>query len=308
MLANGSLSSRDIRKCLCIPHNSAVTLLALSRYARVRDLETGVVLSNITSTIGHAFISAFADYKHDRLWLFGIDLDRCVHGTKKGNNVISWWSEDLIHWDAATAISNFSTYNTEVSAVPVPPEGMQPHGYVMILEAFSFLINDDPNGNLTEGGTGWVRPTNGTAAPHAPAGGPSIRYSEGYYYCITGGHEVELYRSSDLKTWVGSTHNPLIKPHPEDAKIAPYAGFNKPGEAERKGFGPMHQFPQNWDHNSNDGDVCCLNTPEPYNQSWLVWGASTQGGKPTPPVTHGSTNALGHADIPLAELLAGYFK
>jgi hypothetical protein len=175
----------------------------------------------------------------------------------------------------------------------------------MILESFGYLVNNDPNGNLTAAGKGWVKPLTGTKPPHAPSGGPSIRYSEGYYYTITGGSTVDLFRSNDLTNWVASPHNPMIKPTTPDANIAPLAGFNR--SYERKGFGPMHDCPSCWDHNSNDGDLCCLNTPEPLNESWLVWGASTQGRHPTPPVTHGSTNAVGRAPIALAELLAGSF-
>jgi len=273
-------------------------------YARIRELKTGHVVSNISSSIGFAFISAFPDYKHDRVWLFGINFDRC-HGTHKGNYVNSWWSSDLVVWDNAPAVQNYSTYNTEVSAVDLAPKGMESHAFVMILEPFGFLINNDPTGNLTAFGAGWLKPSTGTAAPKsAPSGGPSIRFSNGYYYIFTGGRNVELYRSQDLLNWAASPFNPLIKPSAADANVAPLAGFNQ--SFEEKGFGPMHDCPTCWDLNSNDGDVCCMT--EELNESWLVWGASTQGGKPKPPVMHGSTNAVGHATMPLSQLLEKYFS
>ena len=44
-------------------------------------------------------------------------------------------------------------------------------------------------------------------------------------------------------------------------------------------------------------------------QSFVVWGASTQGRAPEPPLdgTDAGTNSLGTADVPLHQLLAKYF-
>jgi hypothetical protein len=53
--------------------------LRLSRYARIRDFATGVVVVNISSTAGYGFISALPDYEHGTLWLFGTKADRCAH-------------------------------------------------------------------------------------------------------------------------------------------------------------------------------------------------------------------------------------
>lgn len=161
------------------------------------------------------------------------------------------------------------------------------------------MLNNAPDGNLT---SGWFKPDQ--VAPHAPSGGPSIRFANGHYYVITGGRTVELYRSPDLKNWTASPHNPMIHPTPADAKVAPYAGF--PDSWQRKGFGPNMDNWQAWDWNSNDGDVCCMSPNS--TTSWLVWGASTQGQHPRPPVQHGCTNAVGSAPMPLAELLGKYFE
>jgi hypothetical protein len=55
-------------------------------------------------------------------------------------------------------------------------------------------------------------------------------------------------------------------------------------DALRKGFDNMMKNFSAWDHYSNDGDVCCTDQEAAVaaghgssNQSWLVWGASTQG-------------------------------
>lgn len=268
-------------------------------YARVRDLMTGVVVSNVTSTIAFGFLSAYPDFQQGQLWLFGVDDDRCV-GQHKGTYVRAWWSSDLTTWDTAVAIPNIQTYNVEVARVDVVPAGLPHHTHVMILESFIFMAVDAPHGNLT--GSPWFRLQ--SVDPPAPSGGPSIRFSDGYYYIITGGHTVELFRTSDFKSWENSVHNSFIKPTPDDATESPYCDF--PDTAETKGFGPMKHHYRLWDWFSNDGDVCCIDPA--VNGSWVVWGASTQGRTPTPPVKVGTSNAIGYSPLPLPKLLAKYFQ
>lgn len=62
-------------------------------------------------------------------------------------------SSDLQLWHGGTAVPNISTYNVEAAFVDTPPVGMPPHKYVMILEPFDFMINNNTDGNLT--GTAW---------------------------------------------------------------------------------------------------------------------------------------------------------
>lgn len=134
---------------------------------------------------------------------------------RRGEWVQAFWTQDLVHFESAVAIPNYQTYNVEAAKVPQSPAGMSPHKYVMILEPFGFMINNAQDGNITRG---WVH-ANATAPKGAPAGGPSMRFSDGYYYVITGGKTVNLYRSPDLRTWVASPHNPMIHPTPADAKV-----------------------------------------------------------------------------------------
>jgi len=74
----------------------------------------------------------------------------------------------------------------------------------MILEPFKFYLNNNADNDLSHG---WFAAPNATS-PKAPAGGPSIRWSAGYYYVITGGHNVLLVRSKDLRTWE-APHTPI---------------------------------------------------------------------------------------------------
>lgn len=90
-------------------------------YARLRDFETGVVLANVTSTLTFGFVSAFADYETDTLWLFGTPADRCL-GNGHAQSVQSWWTTDptLQSWSTAMAVDlgAKSTYNVEVCVRP----------------------------------------------------------------------------------------------------------------------------------------------------------------------------------------------
>eukprot|EP01079_Euglenida_sp_SAG-EU17-18_P004304 gene4304-782_t len=227
-------------------------------YARIRSLQTGVVVANISETIGYGFISPFIDYERGTAWLFGNQDDRCKD--QKEAPVFSWSSKDLRTWTRspcpvhqaaprspgpvfATAVN---TFNVEVSAVPNPPEGLPPHKYIMILEPFSFAVNNDPTGDLTKG---WSLLD--STPPKDPSGGPSIRFNpaDQYYYIITGGHTVDLVRTKDFRSWQNSPKNPIIEPTPADCQTC----------AVRKQFLPgMRDHCSAWDWNSNDGDVCCL--------------------------------------------------
>lgn len=54
--------------------------------------------------------------------------------------------------------------------------------------------------------------------------------------------------------------------------------------------------------------VCCMHANISA-EAYIVWGASTQGRAPHPPLTgsDGGTNAVGVAPMALTEMLAAYF-
>eukprot|EP01013_Petalomonas_cantuscygni_P023302 TRINITY_DN44719_c0_g1_i1.p1 TRINITY_DN44719_c0_g1~~TRINITY_DN44719_c0_g1_i1.p1 ORF type:complete len:429 (-),score=41.40 TRINITY_DN44719_c0_g1_i1:113-1399(-) len=334
-------------------------------YARIRDAYTGVVVINISTSIGFGFISAFVDAdlgRGPRLWLFGVPVDRC-RGTYAATTVFAWWSDgdaddsgvitpavrnshggvlfsdlnDLTH--RQEIISGIPTYNVEVAAVgrrrvsagvhtQSSALALPPHRYVMILEPFTFLVADAADGNLSATGA-WRRVS--STNPPAPPGGPSIRWiaaehadateeaaestslgATGHYYVITGGHHVHLCRSADLSVWDGCVE--FVSPTPGDAVAATrFAGFTR-AEQERKGFYPaMMEHWDAWDWNSNDADVCCaevIGHGAAANGSYVVWGASTQGKTPLPPVlpNTSSTNVIGWSPFPLGEMLSRVFE
>lgn len=201
---------------------------------------------------------------------------------------------------------------------------LPPHRYAMYLECFTWVINNNADGNLTYG---WELLTNTTAPPQAPCGGPSMRYSpyDNYYYILTGGNQVFLYRTYDFYTWEESNPSPFISPSEDDANIAPYQNFparaGTVGSPPNQYVGVPENFPirpynpywmgsnwSSWVHNSNDADICCMHS-NVSNISYIIWGASTQGQKPEPPLTgsDAGTNAVATANVSLVELLSTYF-
>ena len=211
------------------------------------------------------------------------------------------------------------TYNQGVSRVRVPGPGMPPHQYVMISEPFTFLINDDPGGDLTAAGAGW-RLAPGQVPPTGAAGGgvsmqwvadpvaPATR--PGWYYTVTGGSSVGFARSRDLQNW--EPYRVAVAQARGQYQAAPLCGFAE--SAARKGWAEMAE-PMNWPrwgYDNNDGDVCCGDQAaaaaaghgrSPH--GWVIWGASTQG--MACGLAHCSTNAVARFNTTLGAMLASFF-
>lgn len=192
----------------------------------------------------------------------------------------------------------------------------------MFIEAFTWAINNAADGNLT---SGWSV-VDSRPPPNGSSGGPSFTYSplDDHYYILTGGRVVQLFRTTDFSTWEESTPAPFIFPSAGDELVSPYNGFasvaKTKGSPPQAHVGVPEPFPfvpfnpvwitnrTAWDVNSNDGDFCCMHVDVP--DSYVVWGASTQGRAPSPPLTgtDASTNSVGVAHgMQLQELLAAYF-
>ena len=301
-------------------------------YARIRELRTGKVVNNITSSIAFGFLNVFPDYNHNRLWLFGTPSERCKgncgvrsDGVPACTSIQSWWtslSEPTIFKTAVAIPAGTSalthTYNQGVTRVRVPGPGMPPHRYAMISEPFTFLINNDPDGNLTAAGAGWklapsVPPTG------AQGGGVTMQWvadpvnesDYGWYYSISGGNLVGFARSRQLMTW--EPWRVAMSQAVGQYKRAPLNGFTVEA-ASRKGWAEMAEkanWPR-WGYDNNDGDVCCGDEAaaaaaghgtSPH--GWVVWGASTQG--LSCGLAHCSTNAVGRFNGSLGAMLESFF-
>lgn len=190
------------------------------RYARIRDFATGALITNVSSSIGFGFVSAFVDEHPPTggppvLWLFGSACNRCPHPKAGPQGCVSprtvqWWratDATLTNFTTGVAAGTAPTYNVEVARVTSSPQqqaavGLPPHNYVMILEIKPtlFLLNNAVDGDLS---SGWFPIPGVNNDFGCPSGGPSIRFSplDQYYYAIEGGTHVELVRTRDFQTW-----------------------------------------------------------------------------------------------------------
>ena len=212
-------------------------------YIRIRDMATGVVVSNMTSSCNHTFGAAYVEPSAaaggaGTLHIFTSrcarfmasqnfcedSVDRadavcpCWHGKGPGSEVKNCAVDVFSSTDPALIASSFTkaaepffpekaVANVDVTWVPhgASPPGIVPMiNYVMVLE----------EGDLV--GTSSVEPTSGwrylqgaranATGPHL--GCPTIRYSESdrHFYVLSGGKGVQIMRSRDLVHWeMGAT-------------------------------------------------------------------------------------------------------
>ena len=295
-------------------------------YARIRHVDSGKIVVNVSATIGYGFVTPFVDEDFDTLWLFGSACDRCDdendHGCVPGRAVMSWSAKasTMAGWTTRKAEGTVATYNVQVSRVRASAaeqasSGLPTHGYIMILEkSVQYMYNAATDGDLS---MGWMAVPN--AVWPAPRGGPSIRYSalDANYYVLLGGDTVRLFRTKDFQRWESPPQGnyPFIAPRAADGNISQIAGFTAQRAAER-GFAPAMAGANfsKWDWNSNDGDVCCMtkNASSLYarSQAFVIWGAGTQGKKPGAPLTteQSCANIIATAPMSLPALLAAHFK
>jgi hypothetical protein len=136
-----------------------------------RDLKTGNVVSNISTSIGFGFGASFVDYTASppMLWVFGTVHDRTQdtkphplprpHGppalpkncgwssmtNQTCGGVWAFWSTDLVHWHRAQTDAQWSGPNVDVASViggPRPDSHLPDHRFVMTTEDSRFLINN----------------------------------------------------------------------------------------------------------------------------------------------------------------------
>ena len=232
-LWHGNLFVLENIPCYYSQHNSKWNAsYANASYARIRRMDNGALVTNVSLTIGFGFVSAFVDEDFDRLWLFGSAHNRCGKQSSfphpgDPHLVQAWWTGDptmKAGWSASTVDGTRKTFNVEVARVRADAaeqasRGLPPHGYVMILETGHdrFRVSNATNGDLTKG---WVPIPD--AQPPEFDGGASIRWNalDGYYYSIEGGTHVYLQRTKDFTSWESSPNAPFIEPSQDDAQVS----------------------------------------------------------------------------------------
>lgn len=307
-------------------------------YFRIRDFETGNILTNISTSIGFGFGSAFVDYDHGpTAWVFGTPKDRddpnlprpygppiyknCRSNdmsdpTLRCGGVWAWWSTDLIHWQRAQTDVLWSGANVDVGRVRRDnmislPENLPAHRYVMATESGNtYALNNNIDGNLT---TGWI-----TLPKNQSHGGvlacPSIRYlpADQYYYTVSGGHTVVLQRSKNLLSWerASGSATPFIQNSPGDVRVATdmmKSAWDNINHMPNANISLAHR--ESWDHDANDADLCCESwggASDIKDASYIVWGADGQGSSGWTQGPEGFP-AVGKANVTLDVLLQSYF-
>ena len=117
---------------------------------------------------------------------------------------------------------------------------------------------------------------------------------DGFFYVISGGREIALARTRDLRTW---QHAPVLvraDTGMQDAAISPFLGLaqqaagrmpaSKEHAAAAASLRSVLAHPECWEFDVNDADMCCggpLTAPgAPRDKAYLLFSPSSQGRKP----------------------------
>ena len=288
-------------------------------YFRMRDFRTGIIIANVSESIGHSFCAAVADHARRQVWVFCGANARgnkknpgpCGVSPRRGCYVGAWNAsfDDLTTWSptrkALTLPDGTSLFNNDVALVQPPPPGQrgadvaQPrrHQAAMIIEGRAdkgtarpgpFAINVGSDGDL---GANWIilDPSKYSfdgipkgAAGEGTGDAPSLRYDseQGYYYSIGGGWITNgPVRSKTLA--IGSWEvSPLAPMAVPDARAA---AVGIPASDEARGINTDY-FTAVW---ATKGALNPTNRAFAKNLSSWAWGATdpdlccSDGGSPS---------------------------
>ena len=284
-------------------------------YFRIRDFETGKVISNIKTSIGFGFGNAFVDYEFDKFWIFGTPNDRCrnqnrpfgppVNETNIG--VYSWWSSNLVNWTRCKTTVTWNGPNVDVAKVYSSPyqrnSSIPFHKYVMATEDGIWFVSNTTAGDLSKG---WIA-LNSSKYKGGSYGCPSVRYlpHDGYYYVVSGGKKIYLQRSRNLQDWELAV-SPVVEPSRNDSHVTNLVnGVQNILMQPNASYSLSHL--SDWDNNTNDADLCCESWggASDIKNSYLVYGVSDQGSKTWK--YPGAFSGLSEGNMTLDKLLQSFF-
>ena len=132
-----------------------------------------------------------------------------------------------------------------------------------------------------------------TRAARSPAGGPCLKYSDGWFYLLADLalprriYTSYLLRTKDFETWYVGYYNPIIMPSDDDRKISPH--YTEITEAEALRLKTAFHV------NNTDLDVC-----EWQGKTYINYACGNQLGN------YWMAEAV--CDMPLADFLKSYFE
>ena len=321
---------------------------------RVRSMDSGRVIGDVQGSECYAYGSAVVDPVLQRAWVFGSQRDLCGRGEGRsssqacaatwgssvaGNGVRAWWSDDLVHWqtaaDPALLFDDFP-FNTDVTAVVgksmlpgshrvTPGDGPLPLNFVLVSESGRVAAHAGPNRNLS---FGWTHISNQSHGGGRGFGAcPAVHYGEedGFFYVLSGGRQIALSRSPDLRSWEQAPA--ALVPVPplgsaaqrEDTALSPFLGIARQarvgeGAATLKS---VLAHPDCWLADVSDSDFCCggpKTAPGAPEAAFLMYSVSSQGKPPKaacsgvrPRLAATNFNAIATANVSLTALLSSHF-
>ena len=188
--------------------------------AGIRDVATG----RIVSTFGEDCYYYAAFCENDRVLVTGTERQ---NGGHPGDTIWAFESTDLRRWTRRKLLTNpgWRYFNTSLTKGP--------DGYVLLMEADApehatckFTMFFATSKDLKT----WTHlPPDVCFPKHRYAGGPFIRYYNGFYYVAlvtelpNERYVTYLYRTADFRHWECGRYNPLVICSREDRQVSPTA-------------------------------------------------------------------------------------
>lgn len=262
-----------------------------SAYLRVRDMHTLSVIVNITASCGQAFgaatvIPGLAPGESDTLFVTSTQWDRRSASRASRGTFGSGWSGPCAGPNPTNCTVNllfssspdlsdaswvprspgitlpFGVYNTD--PMPVPQAAGLAWKWVIALETTKetarFLASTAVDPTQVEA---WeVLDANHTVGRLPDVGScPSLRHDGKFFYYLTGGTNIQILRSPDLKTWQEGSRSVITHTTPGDCVVAPswFGPYVPQGVAAQRlaTCGPAGNF-------GDDSDVDLVEWLEPF--------------------------------------------
>jgi hypothetical protein len=283
-------SRRLLMETITLSYPRGINYSNCSSYFRLRDLDSGAIVHNLIESCNHSFGSAFVDILPNGtqvLWIFGSAWwrDNTMHGRLHATQGSPWsgscatpatcvvesfrtTDHSLQSWSRATALHpGRSTFNVDVAAgkpsaterrtyimaAEQLPEADHPAGSSWVVSYFYIKTCHAESDSCYDLSRGWtpLSTSHVLAGPNSRGGCPTIRWSDGWFYVMSGGYTVYLDRSRNLTSWEPSSRSPdgaVLQSSPAIESI-PFRWYKPTGSEQRK-----LDYAKLWDKDVSDLD------------------------------------------------------